>query len=386
MGKWGHRPNRRFFRQEKLPSPFPLPFHPQPPPPSEFWRDGVPQWEKEYCTLIGSIPWWKVVDAKNYMYGSSNVLNWDDSAGEEAFQNAKKRFWADINGLHCDISLPDSDIYIDEIDWNPFIDPDIVKEVDREYFAPDDGDGEGNDKLGQKKRKEHSAIIPLDGHNCLPDNPTNPWECDNMQSSGDLKNEAEGWNQGNNHTDLVSGEVNSWERLITQSNERMENTAWEDRDKSWRWNQMAKNSLSKNWDDGGNPWARDCQGFTHVKVNNRWGDPLNKSWGSNQPETKNLDHGENPWECGPSQYNEALTKDRGWKDCGGWKQCDSRINQRNNLDFRIKGGRWGTTNHSGQKRERSHQYIAGSQSSRFQGSDCQTGGYWRRANNRKRLS
>lgn len=331
--------------------------------------------------MIGSIPWWKVVDSKKYMYGNNNVLNWDDSAGEEAFQKAKKRFWADINGLHCDISLPASDIYIDEIDWNPFIDPDIVKEVDCEYFAPDDG--EGNDKLGQKKRKtEHSAIILSDGHNWLPDTSTNPWECDN------LKNETQGWNQGNNSTSLVNGDDNPWERGMTQSNERMENTAWEDsRDKSWRWSQMGKDSLSKDWDDGGNAWERDCQGVTHVKGKNRWDDPLYKSWGSNQPETKKMNCGENPWECGSSQNKKALMTDKGWKDCRGddrhWKKCDSHNNQRNNLDFRIVSSGWGARNDGGQKREHSHQYISGHQSSRFQGSDCQTGRYWRRENNKR---
>lgn len=47
-----------------------------------------------------------------------NVVKWNDSASEEAFNNAKHRFWANINGLPCEISLPDPDIYIDNIDWN----------------------------------------------------------------------------------------------------------------------------------------------------------------------------------------------------------------------------------------------------------------------------
>ncbi|XP_050386327.1 uncharacterized protein LOC126802703 [Argentina anserina] len=386
MGKWDHRPNRnrKFFHQEKLPSPTPLPFHPQPPSLSEFRRDGIPQWEKEYCTLIGSIPWWKIVEAKNQMYSSSNVLNWDDSAGEEAFQNAKSCFWADINSLQCDISLPAPDIYIDEIDWNPVIDPDIMKEVDREYFCPDD---EGNDELGQKKRKtEHSSMVPLDGKNCLPDTLTNPWECDNMQSCGNSQTQVQGWNQGNKHISLVNGDDNPWERGITQSNERRENPAWEDnRDNSWRSSQMGKSSLTKNWDDGGNPWARDSPSVTHAKDCNGWANPLNKSWGSNQLETKNSYNGKNPWVCDPSQSNEASMNDRGWRDGGGeerhWKRC-----QRNNLDCRIKSNGRGARNDGGQKRGHSHQYIAGYQNSRLEGGDCQTGGYWRRENNRKRFS
>ncbi|KAF8395767.1 hypothetical protein HHK36_019718 [Tetracentron sinense] len=41
-----------------------------------------------------------------------NVPSWEKnvSLGEEAFNNAKRRFWAEINGLPYDVSLPDPDI------------------------------------------------------------------------------------------------------------------------------------------------------------------------------------------------------------------------------------------------------------------------------------
>ncbi|KAK9912952.1 hypothetical protein M0R45_036784 [Rubus argutus] len=317
MGKWRHRAPRRFFRQ-KASKPISSTLSPLNLLPLQ---DGIPHWEKEYCTLIGSIPWWKVVDSKKLcmaitMYSTLGRLSWERQVGAE-------------------------------------------KKEDRTF-----------------------GYYSFDGHNWLPDTSTNPWECDNV------KNETQGWNQGNNRTSLINGDDNPWERSITQSNERMENTAWEDsRDKSWRWSQMGKDSLSKDWDDGGNAWERDCQGVTHVKGNNRWGDPLCKSWGSNQPETKKMDCGENPWECSSSQNKKALMTDKGWKDCRGddrhWKKCDSHNNQTNNLDFRIVSTGWGARNGGGQKREHSHQYISGHQSSRFRGSDCQTGRYWRRENNKR---
>ncbi|KAK9289436.1 hypothetical protein L1049_007591 [Liquidambar formosana] len=67
----------------------------------------------------------------------TTVVKWNDSAGEEAFHNAKNRFWAKINGLPCDLPFPDPDIYIDEIDWNPNIDPELVLDLEREPIDPD---------------------------------------------------------------------------------------------------------------------------------------------------------------------------------------------------------------------------------------------------------
>ncbi|PQQ02801.1 bifunctional endo-1 4-beta-xylanase XylA-like [Prunus yedoensis var. nudiflora] len=283
----------------------------------------------------------------------------NDSAGEEAFQNAKQHFLADINGLSCDISLPDPSIYIDEIDWYPIIDPELIKEVDHEYFAPDEEEGKG--KFGRRnKNAKYSAFVPPDGHNRVPNNGRNPWECDNIKGSGDLKNTVQGRNQWNTNGD------NPWESGITQGNGSMDKNAWENsRDKSWGWNQMGDNiTLSKGWDNDVNPWEGGCQGVASVEVRIVGRAVLVKN-------------------------NKSL-KDRGWRDRGGdewgWKQWGSQNNQKNNLDFRIVNSGLGARNEGGHKRERPHEYISGYESSRFQGSDYQTGNCWSRGNNRKRVS
>lgn len=46
------------------------------------------------------------------------VTEWDDSAGKEAFINAKRRYWAKKNGLSCNTPPPDPDLYIDQINWD----------------------------------------------------------------------------------------------------------------------------------------------------------------------------------------------------------------------------------------------------------------------------
>lgn len=96
----------------------------------------MPRWEKMFCTSVSSVPWPKVVETKKYMSLHHNVMNWDDSACREAFDSAKRRFWAEINGLPCDISLPDPNIYIDDIDWDSSVDPELLLDLEREVKVP----------------------------------------------------------------------------------------------------------------------------------------------------------------------------------------------------------------------------------------------------------
>lgn len=91
------------------------------------WQPTVPAWEKEFCKVVGSMDWETLLQLKKFMHLYDNVMEWNDSAGEEAFSNAKRRYWAKKNSLSCDISLPDPDLYIDKIDWD--------SEIDHEEFV-----------------------------------------------------------------------------------------------------------------------------------------------------------------------------------------------------------------------------------------------------------
>ncbi|XP_042513464.1 uncharacterized protein LOC122088312 isoform X2 [Macadamia integrifolia] len=71
--------------------------------PSGSWQHTVPAWEKEFCSLVGSVPWRKVLEAKKVMPFYENVLKWNDSAVNEAFNKAKNRFFAKINELLLDL-------------------------------------------------------------------------------------------------------------------------------------------------------------------------------------------------------------------------------------------------------------------------------------------
>ncbi|KAM0981265.1 hypothetical protein ACFX2A_014619 [Malus domestica] len=102
------------------------------------WQLGVPYWEKQFCLIVGSVPWRKVVETNKYMYLYESIVQWNDSANLETFNNEKYRFWAAINGVPCNISLPDPDIYIDDIDWNSSIDPELILDLEREPEPTDD--------------------------------------------------------------------------------------------------------------------------------------------------------------------------------------------------------------------------------------------------------
>ncbi|XP_057955343.1 uncharacterized protein LOC131149178 [Malania oleifera] len=84
------------------------------------WQRCVSQWEKNFCLRVGLIPWKKVLESKKLITYFEKIANWKDSGAEEAFRNAKTRYWAQINGhpCPCQISVPDPDIYIDEINWD----------------------------------------------------------------------------------------------------------------------------------------------------------------------------------------------------------------------------------------------------------------------------
>ncbi|XP_038972882.1 uncharacterized protein LOC103698726 [Phoenix dactylifera] len=65
-----------------------------------------------------------------------DIVKWNDSAGEEAFRNAKARYWAEINGLHCNLPLPDPDMHIDMVSDDAYIDPQLVEDLEDVYKQP----------------------------------------------------------------------------------------------------------------------------------------------------------------------------------------------------------------------------------------------------------
>ncbi|KAJ6714012.1 hypothetical protein OIU85_025618 [Salix viminalis] len=278
-----------------------------------FVDDGIPSWEKKFCSLIGSVPWRKVVDAKKYMYCHGNILNWDDSAGEEAFHNAKNRFWAEINGVSCVISPPDPNLYIDEINWNVCIDPEVIKDLEQDLFVPDEGDTDTDDVK-------------------------NPWESNNnMQSSLSLIDKAKSWNQqdsDNNKCSNLNNVDNPWERGFSQESEAVKGKPW---GVCVTLGSVAVKELVPSNDKGrGN--LRDSSRAYNRHESKRW-------------------------------INSEASKDRKWEDnvsnSQGWKQWDNYGKNTKGLDFRKHGGGWETWNEGSWQREGARQHITGYKSTRI---------------------
>uniref|UniRef100_A0A804QPZ0 Uncharacterized protein n=1 Tax=Zea mays TaxID=4577 RepID=A0A804QPZ0_MAIZE len=59
------------------------------------------------------------------------VVDWDDSAALEAFNDAKARFCAIYHGQHYDIPLPDPDMFIDIINPDEYVDPELVADLEK---------------------------------------------------------------------------------------------------------------------------------------------------------------------------------------------------------------------------------------------------------------
>lgn len=140
---------------------------------------------------------------KKFAFLFDNVVKWDSSAGEEAFQNAKNRFWSQLHGIPCDISLPDPDLYIDEVDWDCKVDPDMLLDLDCKPVDP------GPDE-------KHDAVI-IFGDALIPNDAFSApgWgEEENFRkaTNSSLNNHEDQWEHGwkNNETTKQSGWNGEW--------------------------------------------------------------------------------------------------------------------------------------------------------------------------------
>ncbi|KAM7530038.1 hypothetical protein LguiB_033448 [Lonicera macranthoides] len=313
----------------------------------------VPSWEKKFCKSVGCVPWYKIMEMKRYFHLYDNVVHWNDSAGEEAFQNAKNRFYAKIHSLPCDISLPDPDIYIDEIDWNSQIDPELLLDLDREPIILN---GEKHyagivilDSLLKDQGFSSSGWgdceekVKKDDHCCLENKERgvkeNGWGDfgDNMRCWDESKGDSgwgDGWNSNNSwgQNRNEDGNIGEWE------------DGWNSKN-SWGWNQNENNNRGE-WGDGwnsknnnrgvgnigewGDGWnSKNSWGWNQNENNNRgdWGDGWNSknSWGWNQNENNNRGEWGDGWNINNSlggNWNENNDNRGEWED--GWNSNNSQ--------------------------------------------------------------
>ncbi|CAN8237332.1 unnamed protein product [Cochlearia groenlandica] len=237
------------------------------PPLANINKHSVPAWEKDFCAVIGSVPWSQVVEAKRFMYLYDRVVQWDDSAGEDAFKIAKSRFWAEINGFPCDLPLPDPDVYIDDIDWDAEVDAELILDLER-----------GPDPVIAEEEREHVVILDalvIDG-----------------QYSGGV-GWGTGWGDAEGVNEEIVGAVKPESSWDGQRCDGWNEDSWgfEEKTASWDHNNNNNNNVlrTETW---GHKKSNNNNRFNHKKVRNWSGKEQGREW-----RTREVPRGERTEDC-----------------------------------------------------------------------------------------
>ncbi|KAJ0253571.1 Oxidoreductase/transition metal ion-binding protein [Hirschfeldia incana] len=283
MGKWN---NRSRFNRRRSPSRW---YSERPSSSSSHSGygedDGIPVWEKRFCEVIGSVPWRKVVEATAFKsWYTGNVITWDDSACQETFHNEKKRFWSRVNGFQCDISLPDPDLYVSEVDWDTTLDPELIRELEGAYYAPPD-----EAKTGLKRGRRDRS-----------------WSgCSNLVPIEETQWEGSGWNAAESSSrDHLNDRTRTWEAKPSFGDEKGNDAVSGDCLTTEGWKEFE--------------WG------TKDRGNDRWGEG-NDGWEQNKKAkgSESVPAEEDPWEAKVS-YRKETAEDTTWGGCSGKEWDDDR--------------------------------------------------------------
>ncbi|PIA48288.1 hypothetical protein AQUCO_01400704v1 [Aquilegia coerulea] len=353
------------------------------------WKPPIPSWEKNFITNVGRISWKRFMYCQKGLDLYPDIYQWDDSAGAEAFHNAKKRFWAEINGRPIDNSLPDPDMHIDKIDWNKEeaeMDPELYKDLENVFVVPDDV------KAGFVDNSLYcndQPIVPtgwgddeLDGNNKDASNKDNPWA-----------------SQSGCWDDLPWGLRSLLKPVITFGCSDGED------DPSKAANSTACNPSLQDGDkktsNNNNPWEKNSGGWEGVpwgpssQLNNTTNESgnLNCSWNNNNP----WEGSAGSWEPIPSSQVNSTTNqlENPWEGrAGDWEgvqwgpssQVNSTTNQLENLNYSGNSGSWKSGNDNWRKRESEGQQMSRYKTTRYPGKDYQTNQGWKNNRGRKQVS
>ncbi|KAF6160150.1 hypothetical protein GIB67_016586 [Kingdonia uniflora] len=333
----------------------------------------VPNWEKKFCAKSG-MPWGRLLDAQDGMSYYKGVMEWNDLEAEEAFYKAKSRYWAEINRLGSDISLPDPDIYIDNVDWNAKVDPELVLELDKVEEYVD----------SQERTYDNVVILPIELRSVdyQLKNPSG-WGDDEKvipTGWGDIEEKVipTGWGEIEDNTNFEKKPIEaanmSFERNANENPWEVGNTGWNAGMGVKNWDHSAEKSWNCSKD---NPREGLYVDGSAAVETDAWGYSGDKScWNKDNP-SKGISV-------------EGIAAVDGWGHSGN-KSWDT--NRSNTNDFRSSNwnsvgnsGGWGSWNENHRKRENSGQYMSRYKTSRFQGDEYHNNMNWNDYRGRKRVS
>ncbi|KAJ4787124.1 FK506-binding-like protein [Rhynchospora pubera] len=217
--------------------------------------------EKEFCLYLSSITWGRLYYAQKYTYIYKNILQWDDSAALESFQAARSRFNAEYSGEPCDTPLPDPDMYIDQIDHDCVIDPELIADIEKELVLPEATKVWDTGTNGWDSVEYTDRVVPATG-----------WE--SWGDSGDKDKEKDNSNNWDIYVDNKPVQDTGWgdNNWIDDPWERGHKpTGWGDNNiSSSAWNRK-EDSYNNGWDKA---WDQ-----KEDSNNNGWGNSWNdNSW------------------------------------------------------------------------------------------------------------
>lgn len=294
--------------------------HYKKPPPggSSNCQQNIPYWEKRFVSSVGSLSWKKFLEAKKFTHLYDNIMRWDDSAGEKAFQTAKDRFYSNFHGLPCDVELHNPDLYIDKIDWNAGVDHDLIRHLESEPVVPD---------------SQHEPVVIFG--DILPD----PYKDFSPYGWGDSDEKIKkSWGISDDHNEINWDDYIDNGRIIWDECEVAAGNNW--------WVSDGDENYNKAGDQGWNTNSYDNSNYypSYGDVNNAGDQAGNDGWISNEHENDNK-AGDQGWDTNKydnsnhySSYgkvnNESCMsshktwrfhgnnnqRNRSWKNNGNWKK------------------------------------------------------------------
>ncbi|PWA58617.1 hypothetical protein CTI12_AA398080 [Artemisia annua] len=283
-------------------------------------QHNIPSWEKRFVT--SSIPWKQFLEAKKYTYLYNNILNWEDSAAEEAFKTAKDAFYANLQGIPYDVKSHDPDCYNNKIDWNSQENNDLIRDFESEHVVQDiDSNHEPVVIFGDALPDPYKNYAPY-GWGDADDKVKGSW--------GDADYKVKGsWGVSE---DMNKGDGNGikWDEYIKDGKIICDDTDAGCKNNDWRdwndnnagdqgWNYNANKAGYQGWNEADNK-AVD-QGWNETEAVDRgwncnddkagyqgWNYNVNKAGyqGWNETDIKSVDQGWN--------FNDTKAGDQGWNN------------------------------------------------------------------------
>ncbi|CAD5163706.1 unnamed protein product, partial [Musa acuminata subsp. malaccensis] len=194
----------------------------------------VPSWVKKFYNDVCRIKLKTLCENQRYTGMYKNVLEWDDSAALEAFQNAKARFFAQYHDLPCDIPLPDPDMYIVQVDHDSPIDPELVADLEKQPSVPTDVHGVAGSGLNSAPGLSEywdmcrvQDIQPTGWDDEVEPEPRNQDRKDGVSNT---------WNYSGGHWDEAAAQNDPWsngDNNCVDNGRNISYGTWENRNSKW---------------------------------------------------------------------------------------------------------------------------------------------------------